>query len=42
MPSPRQLLVRRQGKGTFVATHTEERCVELPLPAHPPQRSRDE
>ena len=33
------LVVRRQGKGTFVATHTEEGAV-VPLPAHPPQRRR--
>ena len=32
------LVVRRQGKGTFVATHTEEQVVAVPLPAHPPQR----
>ena len=29
------LVVRRQGKGTFVATHTEEAQSTLPLPAHP-------
>ena len=32
------LVVRRQGKGTFVATHTEEKTLAVPLPAHPPQR----
>ena len=28
------LVVRRQGKGTFVATHTEESAVDVPFPAH--------
>ena len=32
------LVVRRQGKGTFVATHTEENDVDVPVPAHPAQR----